>query len=729
MGAFMSFTCGNFGTKGGIGLQIGQPADQDVLIGIKDGDRHTPAPLRCLPFYDGREKRATDAFLVEQAGPAEQNVRLGATPFSAAEIERFYGWGTDTWRAGELTFTIYSPFGPIPDPSEAPEKAMREALLPAVVARVVLDNRDGRQTKTGFFALSFARPGGRVLDGDLGAPGRVAFAFRQEAGVAAELFDLDCPEGRGTRVEPSPFVFMRWSLDDVIRDRHNPVHSLATCPGIGFEVPAGKRYALVMAIGSYLGNVETTRMEGRYLYARYYKNWTDVLCTALDRAESLMAAAELLDHELESSALSADQRFVVAHATRSYYGSTQLLEIDGQPLWVVNEGEYCMMNTLDLSVDQAFWELDQNPWVVRNLLDLFVEKYSYVDQIKVYKDEPGSNQQLGSMQLERPYDSKPGGLSFCHDMGAYNNFAPRGHSSYELTHLTGCFSYMAQEQLCNWILMAACYVAKTRDDAWLKRNEQVLLACLSSMVNRGGELGFAQHDSARCTGGQEITTYDSLDCSLAQTRNNLYMAVKCWASYRALGLLFRALGAREAQADSERLALRVAGAVVDQAANGILPAIFEKSNPGSRSRVLPAIEGCLYALYFERTGLAGETLEQFFGRPAERSMWEVLREHTRRLLLDPGRSNLFADGGIKLSSTSNNSWMSKIAIFMHVARRVFRLDEDPQIAEIFRAADAAHVKWQAEGSSYWACCDQIVSGHGKGSRYYPRIVTSALWLG
>ena len=49
---------------------------------------------------------------------------------------------------------------------------------------------------------------------------------------------------------------------------------------------------------------------------------------------------------------------MIAHATRSYYGSTQLLDVGGEPFWIVNEGEYCMMNTLDLSVDQAFWELE-----------------------------------------------------------------------------------------------------------------------------------------------------------------------------------------------------------------------------------------------------------------------------------------------------------------------------------------------------------------------------------
>ena len=49
---------------------------------------------------------------------------------------------------------------------------------------------------------------------------------------------------------------------------------------------------------------------------------------------------------------------------------------------IVNEGEYCMMNTLDLSVDQAFWELERNPWVVRNLLDNFVQRYMYVDELQ-----------------------------------------------------------------------------------------------------------------------------------------------------------------------------------------------------------------------------------------------------------------------------------------------------------------------------------------------------------
>ena len=94
MGAFMSFTCGNFGTRGGIGLQIGQPGDQEVFVGFKEGDRYSGATLKCLPFYVGAVNRAADAFLVEQAGPSEQNVKPDAEPFKDGEIARSYGWAT-----------------------------------------------------------------------------------------------------------------------------------------------------------------------------------------------------------------------------------------------------------------------------------------------------------------------------------------------------------------------------------------------------------------------------------------------------------------------------------------------------------------------------------------------------------------------------------------------------------------------------------------------------------
>ena len=76
-----------------------------------------------------------------------------------------------------------------------------------------------------------------------------------------------------------------------------------------------------------------------------------------------------------------------------------------------------MMNTLDLAVDHVFWELEHNPWLVRNLLDTFVRRYSYTDEVKVYKTEIKMAAPLGQAdpsapppapdeaQLTRPYDT------------------------------------------------------------------------------------------------------------------------------------------------------------------------------------------------------------------------------------------------------------------------------------------------------------------------------------
>ena len=115
------------------------------------------------------------------------------------------------------------------------------------------------------------------------AQGRLGFAFRREAGGAAELFDFTSSE-KGKKTPTEPFVFMRWSASDGVRERHNPVHLLGSCPGFGFEVPPGKKYGLVIALGSYLEGFQTNGLDGRYLYTRYFKGLADVLKTALDRA-------------------------------------------------------------------------------------------------------------------------------------------------------------------------------------------------------------------------------------------------------------------------------------------------------------------------------------------------------------------------------------------------------------------------------------------------------------
>lgn len=731
-GAFFSFTCGHPGTRGGFGIENGKPGDQNIFIGVKNGAASVPGDIRVLPFYEGAQVNAADAFTLGQQ-QAEKKTSYTLKPYDLKEIRRRYGWATDTWRTQDLHFQIVTPFGFVRDPAVASPSEMRRALLPAVVAELRVDNREGKEPKTGFFALGFPESAIRVIDGGL-RQGRCGFAYRNY-GVAAELFDVTDGNYLPTSHQLSPFV--SWNVESAMAQTDNRVHLLGQTGGIMFEVPPGKCYAIDIALGCHLPHVVTTRIEGRYFYTRYFANLVDVLDEALNYGYTAWKVSDAIDRKLIDSGLSVDQQFLISHATRSYYGSTQLLDVGGQPFWIVNEGEYCMINTLDLSVDQMFWEAEHMPWALKNLLCNFVHHYSYHDQ--VIEKRPDGVHSL-----------KPGGISFCHDMGVRNQFSPHGHSSYEMAHLTGCFSQMTCEQLCNWILIATTYVAATNDLAWLHEYDPIITACLRSMLNRAVNTadpdgGLPAYDSSRCGTGQEITTYDSLDHSLAQTRRNAYMAVKCWGAYIGLTYLFTRLNEKDNDRtfhgdhafDASNAAKVIEASLLKYVqADGTFPAVLEKENPGWNSRILPAVEGLVYPLFWGQRDKTTTFFDEWLSEGGHSgALIKALKKHTSVLLADPHKKNHFADGGLRLSSTSSNSWMSKIAIFQHVARMVFKLDENGIERQnivsgtAFAKSDQAHVKWETDGeSAYWACSDQMVDGVAKGSKYYPRIITTALWL-
>ena len=80
-----------------------------------------------------------------------------------------------------------------------------------------------------------------------------------------------------------------------------------------------------------------------------------------------------------------------------------------------------------------------------------------------------------------------------------------------------------------------------------------------------------------------------------------------------------------------------------------------------------------------------------------------------------------------MSSTSTNTWFSKIAIAQHVVRELF----PEAMSEAARAGDRVHADWQRRPDcGRNAMCDQIRSDTGVtcGSRYYPRGVTTILWM-
>lgn len=687
VGAFASFTLGFPGKSGGLDLELARPPQQNVFIGIES--MHTGL-YHVLPFLEIAGEDESKRYDIENPDPNPTKPSI-LVPFAKEEINREFRVATDTWDVGGLTFTIYSPVKAVPNPETAEEEALKLALVPAVIVEMTVDNTKGKKARRAFFGFEGTDPY-----------------------TSMRRIDDTCPELRG--VGQGRIVSIVSKDEDVRSALHFSMEDILTTPleenwtfGLGkvgaliIDVPAGQKKTYRFAVCFYRGGYVTAGMDTSYFYTRFFRNIEDVGLYALEQAEVLKELSFRSNELTEKEWLSDEQKFMMAHAIRSYYGNTQLLEHDGRPIWVVNEGEYRMMNTFDLTVDQLFFELKMNPWTVKNVLDLYVERYSYEDRVRFPRED---TEYLG-------------GISFTHDMGVANTFSRPHYSSYELYGISGCFSHMTHEQLVNWVLCAAVYIEQTNDLEWRDKRLPILEKCLKSMIRRdhpdpekrNGIMGL---DSTRTMGGAEITTYDSLDVSLGQARNNLYLAGKCWAAYVALEKLFRDVGNKElavlAGEQAEKCATTIVSYVTD---DGYIPAVMGEGND---SKIIPAIEGLVFP-YFTN---CHEALKED-GRFGE--YIQALRNHLRYVLHEG--ICLFPDGGWKISSTSNNSWLSKIYLCQFIARHLLGWEWDEQ----GKRADAAHVAWLTHPElSIWSWSDQIIAGEISGSKYYPRGVTSILWL-
>jgi hypothetical protein len=570
-------------------------------------------------------------------------------------------------------------------------EALREALLPAVLAEVTVDNRQGMTPRRAFFGYGASDPYSAMRRLDDTLPGYVGIGQGRSTAIVT-----DTPGAQSGQ------AFALGTLLTVDRPE-NLAFGIGGCGAILLEAPPGQISTFRFAICFYRGGLVTTGLDTSYYYTRLFSDIEAVAQYALTHFDALKEAAVNANQQFETPSLSEDQKFMLAHAIRSYYGSTQLLEHQGKPLWVVNEGEYRMMNTLDLTVDQLFYELQMNPWTVRSELDQFTSRYSYQDRTRL-PDDP---------------TEYPGGIGFTHDMGVANVFSRPGYSCYEQAGLTGCFSYMTHEQVVNWLCCATVYVVQTNDHVWRDAKLPIFRDCLASLLNRDHPSpeqrnGIMSLDTSRSAGGAEITTYDSLDASLGQARGNIYLAGKTWACYVALERLFTEVGERNLAEQAGEQARRCAATLVSHVTpEGYIPAVL---GTGNASRIIPAIEGLVYPYFAEcREALK---IDGPFG-----SYIQALRRHLETVL-EPGVC-LFDDGGWRLSSTSHNSWLSKIYLCQFVARRILGLDGE----HITARADAAHAAWLTDSDNgIWAWSDQMVSGKAVGSRYYPRGVTGILWL-
>lgn len=686
-GAEGSFDLGLVGSGGGFTLESGSCGDQDVFLGWFQG-----AKVHCWPYNRmGRQAMETGMGEFIPTGDPESSKHppVEVEFISESAITRSFRWATDTWQCSRVRFSIATPCTGIPDPETVPAHRFQDAIAPALAASLSFDNRGFDTPMRGFFALG--RLGAFRLMDDMSGGQMEGVWIRGDFGFA-------------TPAAPGVSGFSDMFMDFPFR---RPVPNRNFCQGIGgilVEVPPGERRDLRIVLAWHRSGSPALGRDCRYAYTRFFPDLGSVASYGLNRHGQWMEEAEEADRSFLARGLSPARSFLLSKAVRSYWGSTQLLLEGSRFRWVVHEGACNMINTLDLCVDQAFYEAREHPWLLRNVLDTFASEYLYRDEVKL----PGD---------PRRY---PGGVSFTHDQGARGVFSRSGHSHYEATNHPDCFSFMTHEELLNWVLCAAVQHRHSGDQEWLLRHRALLLDCLQSMRHRdhpdpSRRNGIPGTDSWRCGNSQEITTYDSLDPSLGQTRNNVYMGVKCWAAYLALEWMLRATGRAEVEAAAcaAREAADLAAGTIARAFDpglGYIPAILEG---GDRSAIIPVIEGLVYPW---ELGL-GQALDPDgpYG-----PLLRVLAIHLSAVLR-PGLC-LFPDHGWKLSANNGNSWMSKIFICQHVAERVLGFAPDAE-------ADLAHDHWWRVGCRRHSVIDQVVDGSSSGSgAIYPRCISAILWL-
>ncbi|AEJ18475.1 glycoside hydrolase family 52 protein [Gracilinema caldarium] len=669
-GAYASLILGRIGK--GAGLVIGnvQPPQRGLFIGYRLG-AETPW---ILPFCPETKIGLDASAYVDPDAPAKPMLSPADFSYFPQEtIERSLSLSGEEWKAGLLSFKVTSFFGSVADPVSADPSLLRQQLRPALYITLTFDNSKKSEPLIGVFGMQgVRRPLSDSTNGTL-----LGFAHGTEWGFAC-LPDESIEE------------VMDWRAIDAAFNGNRPIRRLASEGVLRIKVNPGETKMVHIALGVYRDGIITSGLRTQTYYSSLFQDLEEVLDSALRDTAFMLATAAELDKGLEQSSLSDDKKFLLSHAVHSYCANTELLISEkGDPVFIVNEGEYQMMNTLDLTVDQAFFELVYSPWTVKNELDFFLTRSSYKDAY---------------------------GIAFCHDQGVADSFTPVGTSVYELPHLSECFSYMSFEETLNWVLTACLYISKTGDIQWFSENRHHLEACLASMKTRDkNQDGIMDIDSDRCAGGSEITTYDSLDVSLGQARNNLYLAVKSWAAYVCIEALFRQYASDSVHIiESARISAQWAASTIQSRMlpEGYIPAVFESDN---RSKIIPAIEGLVYPYICGWPELVSE--QGPFG-----SFVKTLQKHLQTVL-QAGSCLDSVSGGWKLSSTSHNTWLSKIFVNQFVAENILGFT-DP---ELYR--DAVHAKWLRNGSAQWAATDQVHSsdGHDMGSRLYPRLVTSILW--
>lgn len=683
VGAYSSFTVGYPGRSGGLGSDLGRPALQDIYIGCES---HTAHVFEALPFYkiENWEEEA------KAHKPAHAPTLV--KPFHKGSIHRNFQLASDVWTAGDLSFRILTPIHGIPNPATARPEELQMALMPAILVEMTLDNTHHGHTRKAFFGFAGTDPHTAMRRIEPTQQSHIkGIAEGRRLAILSRDKNVHC--ALGTHVEELLAA----------PPENDPHVGTGTLGLLWIVVPPHRRLTVRFVVCFFREGAATAGLDARYYYTDLFKNIEEAGAFALDHFIVLAQNAAEADARVAKSRLSSDQKLMLAHSIRTYYANTQLLLQDRKPVWIVNDGESRMMNTMDAAADYVFFEAAMNPWVIRTMLDQALEQYCYHDRVCF----PGN---------PREY---PGGIAFAHDMGIGNCFMPPGRSVYEQPKQKSPSTFMTHEQLVNWICCAGVYFARSNDLVWARKYKSLFMDLLTSLLHRdhpnpARRNGVMKLDTCLAAGGTELTTYGLDDVTLGQARNNIYMAVKTWAAYLTLERLLAQLGLDRASGQAGDQARRCALTLHSRMTSaGFIPAIIDEKND---AKIIPAIEGLVFPYFCGWRDV-------FEDDSPYADLIKSLKRHLQTVLTDG--ICLFNNGAWKLSSTGTACWLSKTFLCEFVARQILKLSA----SKIGRDGDALYVNWLLDPqNAFHAWCNVMDDGVAIGAKGSPRGVTSYLWL-
>jgi hypothetical protein len=692
-GAWSSFTFGLPGQGVSINHESARLENTaDFLVALS----HGLGNVQALPFVFGN--RDTDAELKQVSGGNSQpkapsnNIKDRWSFINPAKIQRTLTAGVDQFSSEEMTLRVFTPHPPFPDPGLADDESLQFACCPGILLELTVDNRAYDREAHGFMGLIY-NSRGRVRPLDWSTEGTLSgIAFSGCWAMAART------------VAGKVYTIRDNSIADNVETGAKVVHNGGQEGGILLIVPPGKIETLQIAFGFYHEGTATQTIDSRYYFCRYFNRVEDVCGYILDHAETIRNHCREFDETSRLNTPDPDKYRLFSQAIRAYYANSQLTEAGGEVYYNISEGQYLWRNTMDLAADHLPFELWRHPWVVRNIIDLYIERYSYHDQIR-FQDRPGEN--------------SPGGLSFTHDMGNYTSFTPRGISGYEKSNAAS-YHFMTTEELLNGIYCLTAYAIASDDLDWMGRRKPIALELLQSMENRDHVLpekrnGILKGESLQCgERGREITTYDALDHALLDAAGNLYIAVKTICSSILLREYFLKIneveGARRAKGMADQTA-KALESFFDPARDYFKASIHHETE----SKVIAAIEPFAVPLFLG--------LKDRFG--PYRAIMALFRKHISSCL-QPGECLDRITGGLRLSSTSTNTWISKSILCEFVMDELFEIRVSAVYPTILR--ELAH--WAAISAMATTISDQIQSDTRTvvGASYYPRAITASLWV-